>query len=217
MDDYFSDLKLSELLKPCLVTAYDIRRRKAHFFRQHKAQAANRDNFHVKDVARATSVAPTFFEAARVKSLTNVPYPLIDGGVFANNPALCAYAEARKMANKPTAKDMLILSLGTGKILNPYPYNNAKNWGALEWIKPVLDIMMSGVSETVDYQLTQIYDAVGRPDQYLRISPGLGEAKPDMDDASPENLRALRDAGQEAAQNHVDELEGFARKLIAVG
>ena len=38
LDDYLGELKLSALLKPCLITAYDIRRRRAHFFRQHRAE-----------------------------------------------------------------------------------------------------------------------------------------------------------------------------------
>jgi len=55
--EYFGDTKLSELLKPCLVTAYDIERRSALFFTQQNAVSSGRD-FHVRDVARATSAAP---------------------------------------------------------------------------------------------------------------------------------------------------------------
>ena len=65
------NLKLSELLKPCLITAYDIERRKAHFFRQHRAKKGDKDNFWARDVARATSAAPSYFEPAKVKSLSN--------------------------------------------------------------------------------------------------------------------------------------------------
>ena len=173
LEDYMQNLKLNELLKPCLVTSYDIKRRKGHFFTQHTANR-EAENFYVKDVASATSAAPTYFEVARVKSFANAYYPLIDGGVFVNNPTLCAYAEARKLKfdatrNKPTAKEMAILSIGTGNIDNPYHYKNAKDWGMVEWLKPLIDIMMSGVAETVDYQLRQIYDAVGTPKQYMRI------------------------------------------------
>lgn len=218
---YFQDLKLSELLKPCLITAYDIYDRKAIFFTQHDAKAAKGHDFHVKDVARATSAAPTFFEVARIKSMTKVSYPLIDGGLFANNPTLCAYAEARNFPEKPTAANMLILSLGTGQAKKRYSYRKAKNWGLIGWIRPVIDIMMSGVSETVDYQLREIYKTIKvRKDYalpYLRIEPELGKASPDMDDASPENLIALRDAGQKAAEGNVQELRRFARQLIAAG
>ncbi|MEZ5196243.1 MAG: patatin-like phospholipase family protein [Bacteroidales bacterium] len=219
LNDYMKDLKLSELIKPCLVTSYDIRRRKAHFFTQHDTKGGAQD-FYVRDVARATSAAPTYFEVARAKSMTNIHYPLIDGGVFVNNPAMCAYAEARKvnfgkLKNKPTAGNMFILSLGTGNIDTPYYYKNAKDWGVVEWLKPLLDIMMSAVSETVDYQLRQIYDAVGKPNQYIRIEPELGNASSAMDNAEKENLFALKEAGNEAAEKHKDNLEYIAKTLIA--
>lgn len=159
LKEYFGDLQLSQLLKPCLITAYDIRRRKTHFFKQHKAKDDQKHDFLVRDVARATSAVPTYFELPRVRSLSSPPkrYPLIDGGVFANNPALCAYAEARQIFKK-TAKDIFILSLGTAttewncknqdereKSQKPYHYNEAKDWGKFGWIRPVLDIMTQGL------------------------------------------------------------------------
>ena len=217
LEDYLGDLKLSQLLKPCVVTSYDIRRRQAYFFRQHRAKESKRFDFLVRDVARATSAAPTFFEVARVKSETTIPYPLIDGGVFANNPALCAYAEARTLEGNPAAKDMFFLCLGTGKIEKPYHYKEAKDWGLVQWVKPVLDIIMSGVAETVDFQLKQIYNAVGKPEQYVRIEPELLDASPEMDDASIENLNALKVAGMACAEKNDDLLEKVADQLIAMG
>lgn len=216
LDDYLGELKLSELLKPCLITSYDIRRRQAHFFRQHKAKKSKSNDFLVKDVARATSAAPTYFEVAKVKSLSSIPYPLVDGGVFANNPSLCAYAEARNLPGKPTAKDMFMLCLGTGKIKKPYYYKKAKDYGLVEWVKPIIDIMMSGTAETVDFQLAQMFDAVGKPDQYVRIEPDLFNASPEMDDASTENLNNLKVAGQICAEDNNAILERVADRLIAM-
>lgn len=216
LKDYFGDLKLSELLKPCLITAYDIEKRCTKFFTQHDAKQIRKQDYYVRDVARATSAAPTYFEAERIKSLTNDPYPLIDGGVFANNPTLCAYAEVRhKFDKKPTAKDMAILSIGTGCIEKQYSYSKAKNWGAIEWIRPLIDIMMSGVSETVDYQLSQIYDAVGHPEQYLRVNSNLRNAKPEMDDALSENLLALQQDGARIAEEFNNKLDSFASLLVS--
>ncbi len=212
-------IELKDLLRPCLITSYDIKNRRTvkFFFNQKNANAKNdpRSNFYVKDVARATSAAPTYFEVARIKSLANVPYPLVDGGVFANNPSLCAYAEARKFDHKPTAKDMVILSLGTGEDKDSYPYKKAKDWGQLAWIKPLLNIMMSGVSETVDYQLKQIFHSVGKPEQYLRIQTDIPPpASSEMDNASPENMTALRDLGEKAATRFESELDQMANLLV---
>lgn len=225
LDDYLADCTLSQLLKPCLITAYDIRRRKAHFFKQHRAVVSRGNNFLLKDVARATSAAPTYFEVAKIKSLSRsrTQYPLIDGGVFANNPALCAYAEARTFKvlshgqaapEVCTAKTMFVLSLGTGKVEHSYTYKEAKDWGPLGWAKPVLDIMMSGVAETVDYQLAQIFASVGKSKQYVRIEPDLGNANPDLDDASGKNLAALKSAGDECVKENAQILGRVARDLV---
>jgi len=67
----------------------------------------------------------------------------------------------------------------------------------------------------VDYQLKQIYDAVGRPKQYLRISPDLFGADTKMDNASMKNLKALKQAGIENADQYDKELTEFAKILIA--
>ncbi len=219
LDDYIGELKLSELVKPCLVTSYDIKRRKGHFFRSHKAKIEESYDFLVKEAARATSAAPTYFEVARVKSVDKQVYPLIDGGVFVNNPSLCAYSEARTWEFdadriKPTASEMMILSLGTGGSDKSFEYKKAKDWGAIQWIVPIIDIMMSGVADTVDYQLDQIYKAVDKPEQYLRISPKLFTADSGMDNASTENLEKLRIDGEKNADDFNDKLTEFAKMLI---
>ncbi len=214
LNDYFGDTKLSQLLKPCLITSYDIKRRTGHFFTQHDAVKDTSYDFYVKEAARATSAAPTYFEASKIKSMTNITYPLIDGGVFVNNPTLCAYAEAHNKFNK-TAKEMVILSLGTGCVRNAYDFNEAKNWGAVQWIKPIIDIMMSGVADVVDYQIKQMYSAVKAPQQYLRINTEMPiDVSPDMDNASQQNLLALKALGTETAQKFSKDIDGFLDFLI---
>ncbi len=206
LQKYFGDTLLSELIKPCLITSYDVHESKAYFFRQHQAKESDGRNFFVRDVARSTSAAPTYFEASNIKSMSDVTYPLIDGGVFANNPTLCAYAEAHTVdfgqgVTRRTADDFFIFSIGTGSASKrKLEHKNVKDWGTLEWIKPLIDIMMSGVSQTVHYQLRQIYAAIGKPGQYIRIEPEIHGAKADMDDASPKNLNALREAGMRNAE-----------------
>ncbi|MEG3929484.1 patatin-like phospholipase family protein [Microcoleus sp. D3_18a_C4] len=220
----FRNCKLSELLKPCLISSYDIERRKAHFFDQIDAKEYPAQDYFIRDIARATSAAPTFFEVTKIRSLTNESYALIDGGVFANNPALCAYAEVRnkfripddRSDKGPTAKDMVILSLGTGEAQKKYPYEEAKNWGQVEWVQPLINIMMTGVAETVNYQLIQIYDAVERPNQYLRITPDLSREQPlPIDDASEEKISALLRIGKDQAEKNNEQLDKFIDLLLA--
>ena len=218
---YFNDIKLDQLLKPSLISSYDIFNRRSHFFKSHKANSESK-NFSVKDVLRSTTAAPTFFETAKVKSELQVEYSLIDGGVFVNNPALCAYSEARGMqfAKKdyPTAKDMVVISLGTGTAKRQYNYDDAKDWGALGWIRPLIDIMMSGNSETVDYQLKSIYDTLGDKDKscYYRLQIDLlkSEVDPEMDNAKDKNLNKLENEGLKFVADHEKEIDDIIRLLI---
>ena len=64
---------------------------------------------------------------------------LIDGGTFANNPAMCAYAEARQ-ADPDSA--ILLVSLGTGRHAQPIHYHA----GLLGWAGAILNIVFDGVS-----------------------------------------------------------------------
>jgi patatin-like phospholipase/acyl hydrolase len=220
----FRECQLSQLLKPCLISSYDVERRKAHFFDKIDAQQSPAEDYFIRDIARATSGAPSYFEVPKIYSLTNESYALIDGGVFANNPALCAYAEVRnkfripdaRPDRGPTAQDMVILSLGTGEAQKKFPYEEVKNWGQVEWVEPLINIMMTGVAETVNYQMVQIFDAIERPNQYLRINPDLSHEQPlPIDDASEEKISALLRIGKAQAEKYKEELDKFIDLLLA--
>ncbi|MEQ9466084.1 MAG: CBASS cGAMP-activated phospholipase [Ekhidna sp.] len=213
LNDYFGDAWLKDLLKPCVITTYDIENRKGHFFGQHKAKNDPDYNFKVKDVARATSAAPTYFECEQVTSEAGNSFTLIDGGVFVNNPALVAYAEGRTIfemdGDEATAKDMKILSIGTGHNRKSYKYSKAKNWGMAEWVQPVIDIMMSGSADVAHYQLDKIYGTIDNPDQYLRIDGDLKstDIDPDMDCATQENMSKLKAFGQQLFEENKEKIE----------
>lgn len=214
--NYFGDIKLSQLLKPCLIPAYDIDKRSAHFFAQHDREIEGEgSDFLVRDVCRATSAAPTYFETALIKSCSGVTYPLVDGGVFANNPALCAYSEVRNAKDNPTANEMFIVSIGTGSQHESYEYGKAKDWGAIGWIKPVIDIMMAGASETTDYHLSRMFSARGKRDNYIRLQPArMRSASLEMDNATLENLQALAEVGIVTAQDCAAELDRIVDILL---
>lgn len=217
---YFKDKKLSELLRPCIIPSYNISKRSTHFFTQHDARISTGSDFYVRDVARATSAAPTYFEPALVKSMSGEHYPLVDGGVFANNPAMCAFVEVlHKFQNadsqKMTVKDILIVSIGTGSEKRSLSYDVAKRWGAMGWIFPVLDIVMAGATDTVDFQLQQIFESSNCAHNYFRINPKLGDAKPEMDNASDQNLEALNEAGIMSARLNDEKLEYIANCIVS--
>jgi patatin-like phospholipase/acyl hydrolase len=211
----FGSLKLSQLLKPCLITAYNVKERYAHFFTQPKAARDPSHDFWVRDVVRATTAAPTYFSAAMIYSQTRRFFPLIDGGVFANNPALCAYTEAcKEFTARSDARDMVLLSLGSGRDSRPIAYQKAKQWGKLGWAVPLIGVMFSGSAETVDYELRNIFHSYGCPDHYLRVNPEVPPERAALDDVDPANLSALAEAGARAAGAYRLQLLKFAELLL---
>ena len=216
---YFGDLKLSDLLKPCMITSYDITRRQAQFF--NSADVAKKGigwDFYLRDVARATSAAPTYFEPANISAMDKTLYPLVDGGVFANNPAMCASIEAFNLKPGLQVNDLQVLSIGTGDVDKSYHYEDAKNWGKIGWVLPIIDIMMSGVSETVDFQLRQLFSSAGCADHYLRLQLDLKDftdVDSAMDNASQRNMQALERAGTSLAHDSDAKLTTFASMLLS--
>ncbi len=227
IEEVFGNLEIKDFVKPSLITSYDISARKAKFFTSHDAKTSQLENFYVKDVCRATSAAPTYFEPAKINSLYNQEFVLIDGGVYANNPALCAYAEARKIPfqdftndagkkNYPTINDMIIVSVGTGTVLKPYKFEDFDNAGKLKWITPLIDILLSSNVETVDYHLRKMYETLGVTNyqNYHRLMPSLKNASPEMDDTDKKNIQELIQAGLTFVEENKDELIIIAKKLI---
>lgn len=225
---YFGDETLDKCIKPSLITSYEISDRKSVFFTSVDAKADAMYNFFLRDAARATSAAPTYFSPAHITSMNGETFTLVDGGMFANNPALCAYAEARKTdfskvlnnpdkKDKPTAADMVIVSLGTGSVKKRYRYDDFKHAGEIKWLEPVIDILMSGNSETVAYQLTEMYLTLDDENKknYFRLEPGLKEACSEMDEATPENINHLYQAGLSFVHENIQQLEDIAKVILA--
>ena len=76
----------------------------------------------------------------------------------------------------------------------------------------MIDIMMSGVSETVDYQLEQIFKSVDARNQYLRINGQMPpEISPEMDNVKPENLIALKKFGDDLFKQNENEIKDFLK------
>ncbi len=205
----FGDLKMRDLIKPCVVTTYDMESKSAFFFDSREAAEKKRE-FYLRDVMRSTSAAPTYFPPACIENLkTNHFMTNIDGGVFANNPAMCAYAESRTTVFEngpanPSASEMLLLSIGTGGGQFELPQlDTGANWGLLKWASAVPEIMMDGSLDTVNYQMEQMFQTLDGENKlnYKRIIVPDKVKKTyssDMADASKQNIENLKKAGQTA-------------------
>ena len=212
LDDYLGDAPLSAASTDVLITGYNIEARKPTFFKSWRIKDEPERDFLMRDIARATSAAPTYFEPAFISGLnTEEKVALIDGGVFANNPAMCAYSEARLIY--PGASDYLVVSLGTGEFTRPIPYNDAKNWGLIQWMRPSLDVIFDGVSDTVDYQLRHVVPPVDGRQRYFRFQTALGEDEDEMDNVKRANIRALQRRAEEILERQKDEIAKVVEEL----
>jgi uncharacterized protein len=215
LKEKLGDVLLSELMKPCLITTYNMTNKSAFFFTSR--EDTTKREFLVRDVLRSTSAAPTYFPPAKIKNLapdgdqSSAHMINLDGGVFANNPMMCAYAEARntnfkeRNNNEPTASDMYILSLGTGgggfELKNT---ERSNKWGLLKWGTVITSIMMDGSVDTVAFQMNEIHGTLqpGDPGNYLRVDApqDARDYNSDMADASPENIDKLLKAGEKTLE-----------------
>ncbi|MCP4605874.1 MAG: patatin [Proteobacteria bacterium] len=196
LEEYFEDDQLETSLTKVLITSYDIENRKPVFFKSWKDEWKS---VKMRHAARATSAAPTFFEPALVQA-GNTRKALIDGGVFVNNPAVTAYAEAKRIF--PEETNFLVVSLGTGELTRPIAYDEAKDWGLAGWMLPVLSCMFDGVSDATDYQLKQILG-----NGFFRFQTTLTIASDDMDNATKGNIENLKVQAQELIEKQKTEIE----------
>lgn len=217
LNSYCFDTKLSELVKPCLITAYDIYNKRSVFFNSLDPAKPHKSDFFIKDIARATSAAPTYFPPARITSSHGVPFTLVDGGTFANNPTLCAFVEARKLPIYTSDSEFIILSLGTGKTASPYRPQMLSFGGILQWALPLLNIFTAGIAETVDTQMRSLFSTIPHSSHYLRIQPcftSMGYPDMQMDDASSKTIQLLKEVGLSTTDLYRQQLDQLALLLI---
>lgn len=207
---YLGDARVSEARTRVLITAYELETRAPYFVKSWRTAAEPDRDIRLWEAARATAAAPTYFEPALVEPPGGgAALSLVDGGVFATNPAMCAFAEAARIA---PGEPVRIVSLGTGRLDDPIHHEDAAGWGLAQWVRPVIDIVFDGVADTVDYQLGQLLGA----DRYHRFQTTLaGGASDALDDASERNIERLTAAAADLVQRRSDDLDAVARLLTA--
>lgn len=211
----FRDTTLADCLKPVVLTSYDIEERQPYFFKTTRAKARPERNHYLYEAVRATTAAPTYFEPARVRNLATQPTVrhLVDGGVFVNNPALCAFVEALEGGGR--RETMRVVSLGTGVHTRPIRYEEARDWGKLGWVVPIINVMMDGQADAADYHLRQILpdEKKGERQRYFRFDTELDLALDDMDAANKGNLEALRREALQIIERQSNEIDRLVKLL----
>ena len=157
---------LGQLTKSVLVTTFDLDNLRPEPTRRtwkpklfHNIGQDNDGEALAYKVGLYTSAAPTYFPTVD---------GYIDGGVYANNPSMCALAQSqdeRVYKNCPNLTDVVMLSLGTGTSLT-YQEGMNLDWGMGQWVRPLISILMDGVSGIADYQCKKLLQ-----ENYHRLAP----------------------------------------------
>lgn len=186
LDAYFGDTPLSAAAVDVLVTSYDLLTREVVLLSSSAARDDASLDLPMRVAARATSAAPTYFHPVPL-CLGTPPRErlLIDGGVFANNPAMCAYAEVQR---RWPGAEISLVSLGTGDATRPIPQHEVRDWGLAHWARSILHVVLDGASEVVHLQLRELLD----PRRYFRLQVQLRQANDHLDDATDTNIELLR-------------------------
>lgn len=209
---YFGETRLRDVITPVLLTAYELHKRDPWLFKSRRAKTEADHDFPMHVAAYATAAAPTYFPPLKLPAPEPWKYyALVDGGVYAQNPAMAVYVEAHTMY--PDARDFIIVSVGTGSTSKPIPYNKAKRWGLAGWARPILDVVFDGVSDTVDYELDQLLPPAGGSKRHYRFQVDLAEGEDAMDDPSPANIERLKARAQQLIAASAADLAALADAL----
>jgi len=202
LEDYFGDTQLGDAITNTVVTTYHLHKREAVFLKSWKQ---SHQSIPMREAARATSAAPTYFEPHNMP-VGDEQWPLIDGGVFINSPAVSAYAEARRIFEQES--EIILLSLGTGELTRKIDYSEAVDWGKAGWLLPLLSCMFDGAADAAHYQMGHFLG-----DNYLRFQPKLHKGNDDMDDTSVANVQALKSLARNMIRAQKDDIERLCVRL----
>ncbi|EFJ34975.1 hypothetical protein SELMODRAFT_438927 [Selaginella moellendorffii] len=224
---YLKDLRLQDTLTNVIIPTFDTKLQQPVFFSSVEAKSKNAHNAYLRDIARGTSAAPTYFPPKFFNTGSDSEFHLVDGGLVANNPSFLAITEAFRIHEDANSlfsnfENLLVLSLGCGTQSFSYEAKELSNWGALRWVinsnrTPLIDMLMNASSDMVDHSLCVLFRSGLCEENFLRIqiSP-LDDGLANMDDVSPNNLKALVKRGKDLLDEPLRRVDFDNGKLLPI-
>ncbi|TKW10786.1 hypothetical protein SEVIR_6G190200v4 [Setaria viridis] len=218
LGQYLGDMKLDKALTNVIIPTFDIAFLQPTIFSSFELKHRPSKNALLSDIAISTSAAPTFFPAhyfeTKDEKGNTRAFNLVDGGVAANNPTLCAMSQVTKdivLGNddffpvKPVDYGkFMVISIGCGSNRNrKYSAKAAAKWGVFNWLikdgtAPIIDMFNSASGDMVDIHLCVLFRALRSSRNYLRIQyDQLTGSAGSIDDCSKENMDKLVKIGKD--------------------
>ena len=199
LESAFGKHLLGESTCRLVIPAYDVTESRVYLFKTGHHKRFRFDlQLSAVDVALATAAAPTFFKAATI--LRSGDARFIDGGVWANSPALVALTEAMHFLDVPP-RDIDILSIGTTS--NPFVVSTRRSAGGLlPWGTALVELLMTSQVQAVEAQAGLLTQG-----GFHRINHVTGRGRFGLDKA--EGARDLMELGRSDAvkRKHLDVVE----------
>ncbi|MGD1820541.1 MAG: patatin-like phospholipase family protein [Pleomorphochaeta sp.] len=203
----FQNAKMKQCLVPTMVVSYDAAEGIPFNFKSWE-----NSDFYVREAARATSAAPTYFPPSILydKEAKKKRY-LIDGGIIANNPVLLAYSAARKLY--PNCKKFHILSLSTAS--NDYSMQDIDiSGGLMGWIDPSKGAPIQKIASTSQMQLAALVAQNIKDVEFTRIHYNLKGDSFKLDDTSTYAINTLIDSAEQLYRKEEKKLTEFIKNMI---
>jgi patatin-like phospholipase/acyl hydrolase len=179
----FGSKLLGESAIPLVIPAYNLGENAVYLFKTPHHERLRRDHrVPMWAAGMATTAAPTFFPAFRLPS---DHVRLIDGGVWANNPAMVGLTEAVSMFGRGLDQ-VRVFSLGTTASTRTRR-SRLDNGGLLRWARGpnVVDVLLNGQSAGA---FTQLQHLIG--ENAHRLNPPAPDELASLDACDPRELIA---------------------------
>lgn len=175
------------------------------FKHDHKEGERTRDNKALYvDVALATSAAPTFFPLAEIDYYDSKQF--VDGGVWANNPALSGLIEALTffVGEGKEYDSIQILSISSLNQTGGKPTGLKRRRSFLQWKDDLFNTSLIGQSHFTDYFLSKLHNLFTVPIEYVRIPSESISAEQQhlvqLDRACDDAIRLIRGKGNDRGE-----------------
>jgi patatin-like phospholipase/acyl hydrolase len=157
----FGDRTFGESTKRLIITSYNLGADDVYLFRTAHHPRLRRDwRERAVDVAMATSAAPTYLPGFPLSGTR-----LVDGGLWANNPAMVAVVEAIGTCGIPV-EALRVFSLGT-TIEVRHRSRRLDRGGVLLWARAATDVILRAQSISANNQVHHLLS----PERLLRLNP----------------------------------------------
>jgi patatin-like phospholipase/acyl hydrolase len=157
----FGDRTFGQSAKRLVITSYNLGADDVYLFRTAHHPRLRRDwRERAVDVAMATSAAPTYLPGFPLSGTR-----LVDGGVWANNPAMVAVVEAVGTCGVPL-EALRVFSLGTTVEVR-HRSRGLDRGGLLSWGRAGVDVILRAQSISANNQVHHLVS----PQRLLRLDP----------------------------------------------